>query len=1203
MKKQSKSKGESLGVLKLDLKMKLTMLLMISAMFSIQANSYSQATKLSLDMKNVTVGAVIDEIEAQTEFNFLFNTKVVDLERVVSLKIRKQTIDKILIALFQGTSTTYEIENRKILLFEAAGDEDPDQGAGKEEAQNQALQVSGTVNDDLGPLPGASIVVKGTTTGTTTDFDGNYTLEVPDSGAILVFSYIGYTTLEIPVNGQSTINVLMKEDAQALEEVVVTALGFEVRTDKLGSAVSSVRSAALVRSGETSVANAIQGKMAGVNITRSTGDPGAGSNIRIRGANTIFGSTQPLIIVDGIPINNNNTSGGGSSSTGNGTSQQSRLNDINPNDIETLQVLKGASAAALWGSRASNGVVVITTKSGKKGFRVSFKNTVAIDEVNATQKLQSTYGQGRNGLYRSGTEIRSWGDEIAARSGGQDTFDTSGGLFVGDQTGRTYYPVANGTADNPSGGKNSRETFNQKNFDQVFGQGVLLEQSLSISAGDDKSSLFFSLGNTDQEGVIKNNDYKRHTVNISASRKFNDYVRLKLKGKYSRISANRIQQNSNVAGILLGLYRTPSDFDIEDYTGTYVSASGAEATGRHRAYRNGIGASNRPRYNNPLWTTNRQKAPNIVNRHIYSADLDIFPVTGLTIKLRGGVDTYNDKRSYLYPIGSARTSTPPVTRIDGSLLFDDISETELNFDAILKYDTDIAENISSSFVVGWNINDRKFSRQTSYGNEFIADREIFNLSNSRVVGSENFMSHIRSNRGYSTANFGLFDQLYLDFSGTIEAASTISDSFFYPSASAAWQFSNAGFFPEEGLISFGKVRLSWGKVGIQPRPYGNSTNFEGDFTYNSGVAGGLNSVSNGGGLRLDNLLGNPALKPEIKTETEAGLELRFFNDLLSTSFTYYTNKVKDILLEIDTAPSFGFERFYTNGASMENKGFEFEFNANWLRGNDNWTFSTYGNLASNQNEVTSLLGADIQRLTGFGTGDSVAAEGEQMGAIFGGKLPRDDNGDIVLDENGFPDGEPEFDVIGDPNPDWTAGLGFNVGFKNLSMNALFEHSHGGDFYDITRQINARYGRAEVTGNQVTIPTDGILDFDGNTYAQGEVVRGNLHDFGGGQVLLNEAWYDDNGADNRGFSELWLQDATWTRLRELSLTYSFGEKTLDKLKLSAMSIGVTGRNLILWTDVIGNDPDKNFAGVGNSRGLDYYTNPSTKSYLFNFNITF
>ena len=226
-----------------------------------------------------------------------------------------------------------------------------------------------------------------------------------------------------------------------------------------------------------------------------------------------------------------------------------------------------------------------------------------------------------------------------------------------------------------------------------------------------------------------------------------------------------------------------------------------------------------------------------------------------------------------------------------------------------------------------------------------------------------------------------------------------------------------------------------------------------------------------------------------------------------------------------------------------------------------------------------------------------------MGVIFGGKLPRNADGSIEIDANGFPVGTPVYDVIGDPNPDWTGGLGFNVGFKNLSMNVLFDHSQGGDFYDMTRQVNSQRGFSKESGNKVTIPSGGVVDVQGNIYAAGDVVRGNLYDFGAGDVLLEQNWYRGSGAGNRGFSELWLQDATWTRLRELTLTYSLGPDVIEKLKLSSVNLSVTGRNLILWTDVIGNDPDKNFAGVGNSRGLDYYTNPSTKSYMFNLNITF
>lgn len=1193
----------SLGINKIDhylfTIMKIFLLLISFGLGSVYANSTYSQTKMDIDVNNISFKDLFNEIESKSEFVFFYNDDVIDTNKKVSIQLNQATISIILENAFKNTNLAYKINNRQVVVKEKI----PLNESKKiNEAQIlQDITISGNVvdNSDMG-LPGASILEKGTTHGTTTDFDGNFTLRVTDNNAILIVSFLGYITKEIPVDGETNIKIILEEDAESLDEVVINALGFEVKSDKLGSAVSSVKAKDLVTTGETNITNSIQGKMSGVNITRTTGDPGAGSNIRIRGANTIYGSTQPLIIIDGIPINDSNVQGGGSSATGNGVSQQSRLNDINPNDIETLQVLKGASAAALWGSRASNGVIIITTKSGKKGFRVTFNANVAFDEVNAIHEGQANYGPGSGGVYRQ-DYLRAWGDEISSRAGGQDDFDTDGDYYVGDQTGTTYYTIPRGSSSEPHGGKNSKETYLDENFDHVFRTGVLSEQSLGISGGDEKSNIFLGLGNTNHQGIIRNNDYKRHTINLSASRKFNDYINLKFKGKYSNVSSNRIQQNSNTAGLLLGYYRTPPDFNNVDYTGTYVTSSGAEFPGRHRSYRNPIGANENPSYNNPLWTTNMQKAGNKVHRHIYVTELDVFPVSDLNIKIRGGIDTFSDKRNYLFPRGSARTGSMP--RLEGNLTFEDISQTELNFDLIAKYDKNLSNNITSSFVLGWNINDRKYNRETIIGSDFIVNEEIYTLTNSRTIQGENFISHIKSNRGYATANFGISDQLYIDLSGTVEAASTINKPFFYPSASAAWQISNASFFPDQNTLTFAKIRLSWGKVGIQPLPYTSSTAYEGDFTYSNGIFGNLSSTNHGGGFRLDNVLAGSDLKPEIKSEIEIGMELRFFDDMLRANFSYYSNKIDDILLTLDYAPSGGYTKIYKNGASMENQGFEFEFSANVLRNNTDWQFMPYGNFATNKNEVTSLAGADIQKLTGFGTGDSVAAVGYQMGAIFGGELPRNEDGSIILDENGFPEGAPVYDIIGDPNPDWTAGLGFKFGYKNFSMNVLFEHFHGGDFYDMTWQVNSQRGHSELSGNKVTIPTDGIKDFNGNSYSQGEVVRGNLYDFGAGDVLLEENWYRGNGAGNRGFSELWLQDATWSRLREMTLTYSLGEKAIEKLRLVSASIGVTGRNLFLWTDVVDNDPDKNFAGVGNSRGLDYYTNPATKSYMFNLSVTF
>ncbi len=396
---------------------------------------------------------------------------------------------------------------------------------------------------------------------------------------------------------------------------------------------------------------------------------------------------------------------------------------------------------------------------------------------------------------------------------------------------------------------------------KFFRTGLMIEQSISISGGTDKDNIFLSLGNTDHKGVIKNNDYNRKTFNISATRKFNDYIKLNVRGKYSRITANRIQQNSNVAGLLLGYYRTPADFDITDYTGTYVSSSGGQTSKRHRTYRNPLGKRENPGYNNPLWTVNEQKAPNVVNRHIYSAELDVFPMEELNLKVRGGVDTYSDERKYFYSRGSGKTSTEP--RLEGALNLENLSETEWNLDVIGKYDTSFSNDINASFILGFNINDRKFNRVFTRGSDFIVNEEFYNLSNTKVLQADNYQEHIRSNRGYTTVNFGLYDQLYFNLSGTLEAASTIKDSFFYPSTSIAWQFSEY-LLKENDIVNFGKIRISFGKVGIQPQPYKSSTYYEGNFSYLSGYYGTLESSAHGGGYRLNSDLGNSNLKPEIK---------------------------------------------------------------------------------------------------------------------------------------------------------------------------------------------------------------------------------------------------------------------------------------------------------------------------------------------------
>ena len=554
--------------------------------------------------------------------------------------------------------------------------------------------ISGVVTDENGvPLPGANVIIEDTNTGVSTDFDGNFEITA-SQGQILAFSYIGYTTQYIAAAGQSSLNISLQLDNE-LEEVVVTALGFAAVRDQQGSTSSVINSDDVIRSAEPTVVNALSGKASGVRITRSNGDPGAGSTIRIRGANTIDGSIQPLIIVDGVPMDNSTSYAGGNNITGGngGVSQGSRLNDINPSDIESVNVLKGASAASLYGSRAANGVVVITTKKGKRGkAKISFKSSYSFDEISERIDMQDTWGQGRSGVYGE-TRAESWGDYIPGRSGGADAYK-SGAYFLAEN-GRRYEAVAT---------KNSQETFVDENFNSVFGTGNALQNDLTISGGNENSNYFFSLGHLEQDGIIKNSTYERTNARLNYEAKLNDKMTLSTRMAYTYTDSNRIQQSSNVSGLMLGLLRTPPDFDGRDYKGSYFSSGGTEYINRGRSYRKSIGQSSNQSYTNPLWTVNEQESSTRVNRVSITPQLTIKPTNWLSVITRGNLDVADDKRTYFFPIGDASS------RANGQYQEDALDIRNSALDVIGKANFELSDEVNLTATVGWSYNDRKYSR-------------------------------------------------------------------------------------------------------------------------------------------------------------------------------------------------------------------------------------------------------------------------------------------------------------------------------------------------------------------------------------------------------------------------------------------------------------------------------------------------------------
>lgn len=1041
------------------------------------------------------------------------------------------------------------------------------------------------------PLEGVSVTLKDEKGGTTTNSAGRYLLKTDDpKKAVLVFSIVGYRTTEVAVLGRKVVDVEMEDSSVTMKSVVVNALGFESQKDKLGYSSAKVNGDQVAGSGEVNLTDALGGKASGVRISRSSGtDPGSASQILIRGQSTITRGTDPLIVLDGVPINSDSR---GESSQG--VTQQSRLNDINPDDIATMQVLKGASAAALWGTRAANGVLVITTKKGANNNKldVSFKATYSMDEINFNYPLQSTYGQGTNGLWAA-NNARSWGDKIENRTGGADAVNTTGDFFVGYPTGTTYYPIL---------AKNSKEIFLDKNYNNAFRKGHYLNTSLSISGGDAKSNYFISIGDMNQQGVIRNNsNYRRTTFRVNASRQLNKWLKISNKSSYILTNSDRVRRGASSGGVMLGLLRTPPDFDNTDYIGSYYSSpTAAFVPNRQRAYRSYLGTST-PGFSNPLWTMYKQDNSNKVNRFINSAELFLTPAKWMDVTLRAGLDNFSETEITYLPYYTINAASGLYGR-------DEYNQTQFNIDLIARFRKNLGDNIKLNAMAGFNYNSNNEGLLSANGTNFIipdGPRDINNSLIANRVVSDRF-EKTRSNAGYGSIGAELYDQLFINLTGRVEAASTFGElsnnRFFYPSTDVAWQFSDLSLFEKSKVFSFGKLRASYGVVGIQPTAYRTATNyFVPDWAelLDPNLDGSLFGT---GTYVQSRSKGNPYLRPERKREFEIGADLRFFNNKLSFSGTYYTNKTTDALLDIPQAPSTGFTSLYANAGSIENKGVELDLSYEVLKNKD-WTISADWNWTMNRNKVTDLNGSASILLGGLNGVSSRAVEGYALGALWGIGFQKDAKGDYILNANGFPISEVQQKVLGDPNPDWRSGLGFNIEYKKLKLYALFEHSQGGDIVDATEAVLLDYGVSKTTGNETTA-TSNLKTASGATITAGTKFRGNIGNFGGGNVALDQSWYNGLGGFFGNVLEPFITDATWTRLREVTLSYRITRKHLPKFThLSSVNIELSGRNLWVNSKLKTIDPDSNLEGSGSGRGIVYFNNPGSRSYLFSIKLNF
>lgn len=1005
----------------------------------------------------------------------------------------------------------------------------------------QELTVTGQVTsaEDGMPLLGVNVLVKGTNQGTVTDFEGNYSIDV-DGTDVLVFSSVGFESKEIEVGDQTIINVTLDPDLESLDEVVVTSFGIEQEKKSLGYSVQEISSEELTKTKQNNIVSALQGQAAGVQITNSGGAPGQSARIIIRGINSLDpnADNQPLFVIDGVPIDNSTTESAG---TPRGLSN--RAADLNPNDIESLNVLKGAAATALYGVRAANGAVIITTKKGKAGdVRINLNSSVGFEDINQYPDFQEVYGQGFSGEYDADSFWPNWGPSMTE--------------------------------------------INQIDPDVVFHDiweesmrtGVQIDNTLSISGGNEKATFYGSLGHLNHEGIMPFSEWDRTSAKLSGEVKFSEKFRFSGNINYSVSGGNRVPHDRFMERLV---YWAPNH-DVTDYI---------NPDGTMKTYGN----------TNPIYDARFSTFEDEVNRTIGNFKFTYSPFDFLDINYLIGTDYYSDNRTEITPGPLGIDGEVPLSST-GFIRETRINSRDINSNLFLTFKNNWTDKFSTTLRVGNDIFERDYERVDALGQNFVIP-EFYDISYASQISNSQDKRKKRLVGVYGDLMLNYDEMVFLNITARNDWTSTLpigNNSFFYPSVNLGFVFTEAVEAPD--FITFGKLRASWAQVGKDTDPYLIGQ------TYSSPSIYPLNGQV--GFTRFDRF-GDLALKPEETTAIEIGTDLRFFENRLGLDLTWYKSNSKDQIIPVPVSETAGFSTFVTNAGEIENKGVEFILRGTPIRNEDfRWDVSL--NAAYNQNEVVSIREGIDEIVVGsqFGyAGSSVTMkliEGEAYGNIFGRSYQRygaDENSiflneglPVVIGPNGFPVINTTQLVLGNVTPDWIGGLKNDFNYKNFDLSFLIDFRTGVEQYNQYDNFFAAFGIAEYTLNRnETIVFDGVLaDGSPNTQevwlGQGEGPDGR--DYGAG-------FYRNT---YRGTSENFVHDASFIKLRNISLGYNFQDNILNKLPFESARVSVAANNIILYTPWDGFDPESFSSGAGgNAVGFTGLGYPGVKSLFFTLNL--
>jgi TonB-linked SusC/RagA family outer membrane protein len=1062
----------------------------------------------------------------------------------------------------------------------------------------QARVISGVVTgaDDGSLLPGVTVAVKGTSLGTITDASGNFTLEVPEGSDILVFSFVGLSTQEVDIGDLSQVDIKMESDLLELDEVVVTAMGIRKEKKALGYSVQEIGEEQISGAKNMDISKSLQGKIAGVTVKQSSGMPGATSHVTIRGNVSLTGDNQPLYVVDGMPVASEKAF---TELVGNGTNPSSRVVDLNPEDIESISVLKGATASALYGLRAANGVIVITTKSGSAARNMGKKTLVTVnssftsDRITRLPDLQSTYAQGNGGfldLWSSG----SWGPRI-------DTLQN-----YQTQEENLYFTNPYETFDGSAPTQVPKIYDNQEDF---FKKGYTFTNSIDIASATDRANYSLSFGRTDQKGIIETTGMVRNNAKFNGNFVLGDRWSASVSANVSRVDIDKVPGGSNLANPLFTVYFAPRTYDLTNKPFEHEDNPFVQYHYRFAM-------------DNPYWALKHNSYNEITDRFFGNSALTYRPFDWMRINYRIGLDRFLTTGHEVISLGSGGAgraypefgiNDPAGGQIDDYTY----QRQELNSNASISINKDFGDIgvdaiIGNEFydittkthsMTGTNITIGGFDHISNTGTQTVFQE----LTRQRVVGF------------YGSATVDYASMLFLTVTGRNDIVSNMPSnnrSYFYPSVSLGFVFTELGFLQDQEILPFGKIRASYSQMGQAGALYSTKTLFTAKEDSEGIGSGFLDNnfafpYQTYPAFTLQSVLLSDALRPQNVTTYEIGADLRFYENRVGIDYSYYYIDATDQIFSVPLASSSGFRSEYRNAGKLESKGHELILSLVPIRTTGGLEWEILTNFSKNDNMVVELAPGVERVQTGYQNFSSVGAfayADHPYPVIFGSGYVRDEGGKIVVDSRETVNGQPnpyygmplqggDEIILGKVNPDWDASITSTLRYKGLSFMFQFYYSKGGVLSSGLNGLLRNYG-ADVITEDREVPkiepnsVKGYID-----PSSGDLVIEGENDI---EMLMGEDYWSTvqwNTAESIVF------DKTFLRLKEVLISYDMPKRWFNNTFINSVSVFLNGRNLALWTDYPNFDPEASTAEGNGIGAFEYVSLPNTKSFGGGLKITF